>query len=104
MQRDQGRIAVSGRLTLETARKAASELFDGRLNLAKGETLVVDLAQVEAVDSSAVSVLLQWSRQARDNGVQLSFTNLPPNLSSLAKLYDVAEVLPIVRSDESQRT
>ncbi len=56
---------------------------------------MVDLAQVDAVDSSAVSVLLQWSRLSRENGVQLSFINLPPNLLSLANLYDVAEVLPI---------
>lgn len=86
---------MSGRLTLETARSAASSLFGGELRVVAGDTLAVDLAQVEAVDSSAVSVLLQWSRQARQNGVQLSFINLPHNLRSLANLYDVAEVLSI---------
>ncbi|MDD5058562.1 MAG: STAS domain-containing protein [Sideroxydans sp.] len=94
MQRDGNRITVSGRLTLDTASKAANALFDGGA-LAGDDLLVVDLSKVEAVDSSAVSVLLQWSRQALEKGVQLSFVNLPPNLCSLAKLYDVAAVLPI---------
>lgn len=95
ISREGDRISVSGRLTLDTAKGAASILFNGGLQIAKGEKLSVDLAQVEAVDSSAVSVLLQWSRLAMENDVQLSFINLPPNLLSLAHLYDVAEVLAI---------
>ncbi len=95
MQREGDRVTVSGPLTLDTAREAAATLFNGGLHPVKGGRLVVDLAQIEAVDSSAVSVLLQWSRLALENGVQLSFINLPPNLLSLANLYDVAEVLPI---------
>lgn len=94
IQREGDRVTVSGRLTLDTA-KAASSLFNGELRAVAGDRLVVDLAQVEAVDSSAVSLLLQWSRQARENGVQLSFVNLPPNLRSLANLYGVTEVLSI---------
>ncbi len=86
---------VSGRLTLDTARKTANELFGDNFRVANGEKLVIDLSGVEAVDSSAVSVLLQWSRQTLGNGAQITFINLPPNLCSLAKLYDVAEVLPI---------
>jgi phospholipid transport system transporter-binding protein len=95
MQRVNDRISVSGRLTLDTAREAAENLFGGKTQPVKGEHLVVDLAQVEAVDSSAVSVLLQWSRLAQKHDVQLSFVNLPANLRSLANLYDVAEVLSI---------
>ncbi len=94
IQREGDRVTVSGRLTLETA-KTASLLFNGQLHAVAGDRLVVDLAQVEAVDSSAVSLLLQWSRQARENGVQLSFVNLPTNLRSLANLYGVTEVLSI---------
>ncbi len=86
---------VTGHLTLDTARGAAGSLFTGEPRPAAGGRLVVDLAQVEAVDSSAVSVLLQWSRQARELGVQLSFTNIPVNLRSLASLYGVTDVLSI---------
>ena len=95
MQRDGNRITVSGNLTLATATQAAGEMFSDGLHLVRGDKMVVDLSGVEAVDSSAVSVLLQWLRLARERGIELAFVNLPDNLCSLAKLYDVAEVLPI---------
>jgi phospholipid transport system transporter-binding protein len=95
MQRENDRVTVSGRLTLDTAREVATALFNSNLHPAKGERLVVDLARVEAVDSSAVSVLLQWSRLARAHDVNLAFINLPPNLLSLANLYGVSEMLQL---------
>lgn len=61
-------------------------------------SLVVDLGNVEAVDSAAVSLLLSWLRRAQVNSVAISFSNVPANLLSLARLYGVAELLPL-RSD-----
>jgi Predicted NTP binding protein (contains STAS domain) len=53
---------------------------------------VVDLGQVTDVDSSAVSLMLEWLR--RNGGRQrLRFVNLPPNLVSLADLYGVTDTL-----------
>ncbi len=95
IQRESDRIIISGPLTLDTAREMSGALFSMDAQQGGQQEMVVDLAQVDAVDSSAVSVLLQWSRQARDHNVKISFINLPPNLHSLAKLYDVAEVLAI---------
>jgi phospholipid transport system transporter-binding protein len=95
IHREGNQITVSDRLTLDNAKRAASALFDSGVPIVSGEKLVVNLSRVEAVDSSAVSVLLQWSRLAREKGVQLTFINLPPNLRSLANLYDVDEVLSI---------
>ncbi len=86
---------VSGRLTLDTARGAAEALFNGGLRIAEGERLTVDLSGVEAVDSSAISVLLQWLRLAQQKKISLVFINLPANLRSLADLYSVADVLPV---------
>lgn len=95
IQRESDRISVSGPMTLDTAREMAGALFGAGAQPNGLSSLVVDLAQVEAVDSSAVSVLLQWSRQARANNVKIAFINLPPNLQSLAKLYDLDTVLPL---------
>jgi phospholipid transport system transporter-binding protein len=58
-------------------------------------TLVIDLAQVEAVDSAAVSLLLSWLRRAQRDQLAISFANVPDNLLSLARLYGVAELLPL---------
>ncbi len=42
-------------------------------------SLVVDLGNVEAVDSAAVSLLLSWLRRAQVNSVAISFSNVPAN-------------------------
>lgn len=89
-------LQVSGRLTMETV----NALFGTALEPgAKGE-LRIDLSQVEAVDSAAVSLLLSWLRRSQRGNVALHFLNPPENLLSLARLYGVAEMLP-VRSDTS---
>jgi len=60
----------------------------------EGPQVRVDLAGVTEVDSSALSMLLEWVRQATSKGQRIDFVNLPPNLSSLARLYGVTELIP----------
>ncbi len=85
-------MRVSGRLTMDTA----ADLFRKGVPLKDGVTdIVVDLAQVEVVDSSAVSLMLAWLRAAQRSKVKLSFINVPENLLSLASLYGVAESLSL---------
>lgn len=85
-------VQVSGRLTLDTA----ADLFGNALALKDGAgDVVVDLAQVDTVDSSAVSLMLSWLRAAQRKSVKISFINVPDNLVSLANLYGVAESLSL---------
>ncbi len=85
-------LRVSGHLTMETA----AALFNIGAQLA-GEKVevVIDLAQVETVDSAAVSLLLGWLREARRGNVNLCFAHVPENVISLAKLYGVLDLLPL---------
>ena len=53
----------------------------------------IDFAQVKAVDSTAVAILLAWQRAAIKKGNPLTFTNLPSNLKSLIDLYSVDSLL-----------
>ena len=53
---------------------------------------VVDLGGVTEVDSAAVSLLLEWRRQAQNTA--LRFSNLPAALKSLADLYGVSDLIP----------
>lgn len=84
-------MQVSGDVTMETA----SALFKDGLRSARNGDLVVDFFHIEKVDSSAVSLMLVWLREARRNKVNLRFEKVPANLISLAKLYGVAELLPL---------
>ena len=96
--RNGDRLQVSGRLTIDTV----AALFDTALQPDGGGALAVDLKNVEAVDSSAVSLLLSWLRRAQRNRVELSFANVPDNLLSLARLYGVAELLPLDQKTEDR--
>ena len=59
----------------------------------KAPSLTVDLAGVTDVDSTAVSLLLEWQRAAQRDKRAINFVNYPANLKSLIKLYGVTELL-----------
>jgi len=86
---EDGRCTVQGPITIENVETLLGE---GK-ELLTAAQLTVDLAAVTEVDSSALSLLLEWRREARRNGRAISFLNLPANLKSLAELYGVTELL-----------
>lgn len=88
--REGERLILRGRLTIATV----PALFEAGLQHLTTGDLVADLSQVEAVDSSAISMLLGWTRAAQRSQHVLRVTGLPEDLLSLAHLYGVAELLP----------
>jgi phospholipid transport system transporter-binding protein len=58
-----------------------------------GPGVTVDLAGVTEVDSSALSLLLEWRRAAARAGREVHYRNLPSSMRSLAELYGVTELL-----------
>jgi len=88
--REGDRLVLSGRLTMSTVPAP----YETGLQHLASDDLLVDFAKVEAVDSSAVSMLLGWSRAAQAQKRSLRVENLPADLTSLANLYGVAEMLP----------
>ncbi len=54
-----------------------------------------DFSAVSEVDTSAVALLLAWSRQAQAAGRTLAVEGVPADLVSLARLYGVDELLGI---------
>ena len=84
-------IQISGRLTVDVV----ASLTDLSGHAAGHTDWVINLQQVEVVDSSAVGLMLLWLREAKRNKINLCFSNVPENLLSLARLYGVAELLPL---------
>jgi phospholipid transport system transporter-binding protein len=84
-----GRCAVRGPVTLEGV---VALLAQGN-GLFTASEVTVDLSGVTEVDSSALSLLLEWRREAGRNRRAIHFRNLPANLKSLAGLYGVTELL-----------
>jgi phospholipid transport system transporter-binding protein len=90
IRREGERLVVSGSLTLANV---AAALREG--NAAIGEDVrTVDLAEVGELDSSALALLLAWLREAKRLNRSLAFANLPQGLTTIARLYGVAELLP----------
>ena len=84
---DGGRCTVQGPITVDNV---VSLLGEGNERFTTAQ-VTVDLAAVTEVDSSALSLLLEWRREAGRNGRAIRFLNLPVNLKSLAQLYGVTE-------------
>jgi phospholipid transport system transporter-binding protein len=84
-----GRCTVEGPITLENVTSVLAESE----RAFTGTHLVVDLAGVTEVDSAAVSLLLEWQRQARAVSRRIEVVNIPASLQSLAELYGVSELL-----------
>jgi phospholipid transport system transporter-binding protein len=91
---EDGELSVAGPVTIANvvatvARGAA--LFSQESQ----ESQVVDLGGVTEVDSSAVSMLLEWQRGTGRRRRQIYFANIPPKLQNLVQLYGVAELVPL---------
>jgi phospholipid transport system transporter-binding protein len=61
----------------------------------KGPSIKVDLAGVTEVDSTAVSLLLEWRRAAMREKRAIDYVNYPANLKSLIQLYGVTDLLVV---------
>jgi phospholipid transport system transporter-binding protein len=84
-----GRCTVQGPVT---ANNVVSLLAQGAERFT-GPRVMVDLSGVTEVDSSALSLLLEWRREAVRNGREILYRNLPASLKSLAELYGVTELI-----------
>ena len=95
--KNEGCWRVSGDLVLAEIAKLLAEgvVVDG------AAALKVDMAAVGEVDSAAISLLFEWLRQAKAGGCHLSYTNLPANLTSLATLYGVLDLIPLAAEPAS---
>jgi phospholipid transport system transporter-binding protein len=89
--REANRYFIEGPVTLHNV-----EQFIANGATFEGTNPVVDFARVTTVDSSAVSLMLEWIRHFNSTGRKISFINLTPSLRSLAELYGVIDLIPVV--------
>ena len=94
IRREGDRMTVSGALTLANV---AAVLQEGSAAISDG-VRSVDLGEVGELDSSALALLLAWLREAKRRHGGLVFTNLPHGLTTIARLYGVAELLPAAQA------
>ncbi len=92
LETDRGCYALEGDLTLATARSALNKT--ARL-FKKNKSLAFDLSGIVRGDSVGVGLLLEWRRQAHENGIPIHYTHIPDQLKAMARVGGVAELLDI---------
>lgn len=85
-----GRFAVSGELTFDTAEKllkASETMFDDHTQLE------IDLAEVTASDSAGLALLLEWVTWANHSVREIRFTGMPEKILAIARTTEVESLL-----------
>jgi len=86
-----GRFRIEGDLTIESA--PAVLQAGARLLAAAGPEVEIDLVGLRAFDSAAFGVFFEWQRRTAPGGQRIRYTNLPPKLATMAKLYGIDTLL-----------
>ena len=50
---------------------------------------------ITEADSTALSLLLEWRREARARGMGVGYANLPAAVHSLAAVYGIEQLIPV---------
>jgi len=66
--------------------------------LSMGDKVEVDFSGTTNIDTSALSLIMEWQRRAMASKCKVSFANIPPNLKSLAELYGVTAFIPLAKT------
>lgn len=87
LKREGDKISVEGSITIDNV----VAMTRHGITLFEGNSLVIDLTSVAEVDSSIVSMLLEWLREANRTNIRLDFIHIPENVKSLMQLYGVSK-------------
>ncbi|MDR3393024.1 MAG: STAS domain-containing protein [Sulfuriferula sp.] len=85
MQQTSNIYSVSGKLVIATAMAQLASAYAAL----KNGTEVFDFSALEALDSTALALIVSCQREAARLGKQLRCVNMPENLKNLAALYGV---------------
>jgi phospholipid transport system transporter-binding protein len=72
---------------------AVSALLEASKALSIAANTKIDFSGVTDIDTSTISLILEWKRRAQKENQSIQFVNLPANLNSLTQLYGVAEII-----------
>jgi ABC-type transporter Mla MlaB component len=87
---DSETFRLEGRLTVDEVPEVYRRHLDWKDD---GLPQTIDLSGLEATDSSAVALLLEWLSWARAHDKEIQFDNPPDGLRTIAGLSQVDELL-----------
>jgi anti-sigma B factor antagonist len=93
-------VAVRGEIDLQNSPELRTELLD-LLTKHAPHRLVINLAQVPYMDSSAIAVLVELLQKVRKTGGRVFLTNLQPRVKGLLEIARLGSIFGIV-NDEAE--
>jgi phospholipid transport system transporter-binding protein len=72
---------------------AVPTLLEASKSLTMLDNTKIDFANVTDIDTSTISLILEWKRRAQKENQSLKLVNVPANLTTLTQLYGVAELI-----------
>ena len=88
--RGDGRFALSGEMTFDTAEKILKESEDP---FEEHSQLEIDLSGVTDSDSAGLALLLEWVTWANHTVREIRFTGMPERILAIAKTTEVDKLL-----------
>lgn len=85
-----GRFAVSGDMTFDTAEKilkSSEEMFEEHAQLE------IDLSEITTSDSAGLALLLEWVTWANHSVREIRFKGMPEKIHAIAKTTEVDHLL-----------
>jgi phospholipid transport system transporter-binding protein len=83
---------IRGELNFTTVPRLRNK---GNQLLLQRSSIIFNFQGVSRSDSSALTLLTAWTRQAQRSGKKILFTHLPSQLLDIAKLSGLNSILPI---------
>ena len=92
-------VAVRGEIDLHNSPELRGALLD-MLNRLKPKKLILNLAQVPYMDSSAIAVLVESLQKLRKAGGKIYLTNLQPRVKGLLEIARLDAIFVIVAEEK----
>lgn len=83
IEQSPGYFVIEGALTFAQIDKKTVDT--SRFIKAQG-SICIDLKAVNAADSAGLALMIEWIKQCTNQGIKLSFKNIPSQILALAKL------------------
>ena len=92
-------IAVRGEIDLHNSPGLRTDLLDA-LNRGMPKKLILNLAEVPYMDSSAIAVLVEALQKMRKAGGKIYLTNLQPRVKGLLEIARLDSIFIVVPTEE----
>jgi anti-sigma B factor antagonist len=84
-------ITVRGQMELNSIKEFQNKVIE--LGAASPRDIILDIKDVEYIDSTGISVLITLNRQQKQNGKSLTITNASQRVANLLELSSLSDLL-----------